>query len=135
VSSNDEIINAPGVHQYALNCGVERMQKKQQQLQSARREDSPRSPVQQVSAEEMCGLASPRRITRSMSSQRAGDSAPSTPAPVRAVSATSRSSPGVAAIESVIWDGYSHGQILLPGETQRKFIELVHTNEKLGATH
>jgi pimeloyl-ACP methyl ester carboxylesterase len=135
VSSNDEIINAPGVHQYALNCGIERMQKKKLLLQSAHREDSPRSPVQQVSAEDICGLASPRRITRSMSGRRAGDSAPSTPALVRTARATSRSSPGVAAIESVIWDGYSHGQILLPGETQRKFIELVHTNEKLGTTH
>jgi pimeloyl-ACP methyl ester carboxylesterase len=138
VSSNDEIINAPGVHQYALNCGIEREEKKQHQqklLRFAQRGDSPRSPVQQVSTEGLEGIVSPRRITRSMSNRRGVESAPSTPAPRHPAIEAGARSPGVAAIQSVIWDGYSHGQILLPGETQRKFIELVHSNEKLGANH
>jgi hypothetical protein len=37
----------------------------------------------------------------------------------------------VAMIEGVMWDGYSHGQILLGGEKHREFVRLVSNSEKV----
>lgn len=35
-----------------------------------------------------------------------------------------------ASIEAVLWDNFSHGQILLGGSAQRQFVDLIHQNEK-----
>jgi hypothetical protein len=39
----------------------------------------------------------------------------------------------VATIECLIFDGYTHGQILLPTPTQTGLVSLVKLNEKAGA--
>jgi pimeloyl-ACP methyl ester carboxylesterase len=40
----------------------------------------------------------------------------------------------VAGMECVMWENFSHGQILLPGRRQKQFIELVHRNEKVSSS-
>ena len=51
-------------------------------------------------------------------------------APIAAINAAAP----IAEIECVVWEGYSHGQILLPTNTQSAFISAVHRNEKLGTS-
>jgi len=33
-------------------------------------------------------------------------------------------------IECLLWDGFSHGQVLVPCEAQRQLVELVNKNER-----
>lgn len=135
VSSNDEIINAPAVHEYTNNCRAARL---------AAAESEPPSCVlgEYASMSESSGGASPRRVTRSMSSQvmshntRHVTQSISTHCAVNTVITpvpvvhTTKSR--TALIESVMWEGFSHGQILISSQAKTAFVELVRSNEKLG---
>jgi pimeloyl-ACP methyl ester carboxylesterase len=105
VSSRDEIIHPQAVYEYTRNCRELRLQ--------ARRD-----------------AIAPRRITRSRSNLSV-DSAGSTT--VHATQSVTK--PPIAMIECVIWEGYSHGQILLPTQAQRQFVKMVRGNEKIGSVY
>ena len=68
---------------------------------------------------EYCNNCRQHRITQSRSSLLS---------PTTTTTQRSSKTP-VAKIETVLWDNYSHAQILLPTETQKQFVELVHRNE------
>jgi pimeloyl-ACP methyl ester carboxylesterase len=124
LSSNDEIIHPQAVFEYTENCRQQRL--------ALRRE-----------AKHQLELATTsRRVTRSMGS------VPAVGADSAAEGAGKKSGhnnsgsvadgvtlPPVAMIEVVMWEGYSHGQILLPSKAQREFVQMVKCNEKIGSTY
>jgi hypothetical protein len=43
--------------------------------------------------------------------------------------------PPIAMIECVIFEGFTHAQILLPSEVQRQFVKIVRDNERIGSVY
>lgn len=130
VSSKDEIINAAAVYEYCSNCRQQRL--------SARREASS-STVSTMGPSTTFGYAS-RRLTRSTSNLLHSSSDIlqediNTPIVSSSSISSNNIKPPIAMIECILWEGYSHGQILLPTEAQRQFVKMVRCNEKIGSVY
>ena len=125
VSSKDEIINAAAVYEYCSNCRQQRL--------AARREASSSS-VSTMGPPTTFGYAS-RRLTRSTSNLQEDINTPIVSSSSISSKDSNSNKPPIAMIECILWEGYSHGQILLPTEAQRQFVKMVRCNEKIGSVY
>jgi pimeloyl-ACP methyl ester carboxylesterase len=132
VSSNDEIISGAAVHEYSNNCRSQRLQLREQY-----RSDTVAPSTPQVGADVGKNAATtPKRVTRSMSGnkEQASEGGLALQGTTPDDAQTADGCHPVAMIETVLWEGYSHGQILIPTATQRKFVQMVHASEKAGTS-
>lgn len=117
-SSNDEIIHPQAVHEYSNNCRRLRLEAR---LVRQHQRTEKRRTTRSMSNQLLCGANTENGTERDEPAEMAG--------------AKASNKPKIAMIECVMWEGYSHGQILIPTEAQRQFIQMVHNNEKVGSTY
>ena len=117
VSANDEIIAPAAVFEYSNNCRQKRLQAR-------------RAGGKSITAH---ATVETRRMTRSMSRPLLEGEEETEQDTSRKGEVTAK--PPIAMIETVLWENYSHGQILLPTEAQKLFVQMAHNNEKIGSVY
>jgi len=143
VSSRDEIIHPQAVFEYTQNCRQKRLAARRQQRIGGGNSMSCSSGynVYGNTSNSTVNTTTPRRVTRSMVHSSSSDSSVTTnkfyldsgdSTPTKISTPTITKAP-IGMIECVMWEGFSHGQILLPTQAQKHFIKMVKCNEKIGS--
>ena len=143
VSSNDEIVPAQSIYEYTNMCRAQRLETRQRSKVNVSNKNNNNISSQDLSS---CAQVDSKRIvTRSLKNLLATAVSFSSFDNIEnnEITETDQSKQvgrlvkqgddqDVAMIECVMWDGYSHGQILLPTQCQFKFVDMVRHNEKRG---
>ena len=140
LAGNDQIVNARVLQQYLNNFRIQRLKKQRhvhENCSSMTCSDDYSTASYEIS-KSSSRVNDNKLITSTVTNYHYQQSQSIIPSSSSSFNYSSSSSTEgyseVAMVQCVYWDGFIHGQILLPSTAQEDFINTMHVNEKLGVS-